>query len=1700
MFAADPRCFAVNTESSSSEKTWLQYPAWFNAIFLESAEASMSLTSAKRLPQPSNFTDGPSMHNYYTQFEKQSTTTVTFTTADASGVGLDDTLQDGSGYEHLTENSCTDRVHPLGPLHPRTFLLMWYRADTLGALGFHSPPDHWEELLDLLKVHKAASREKGASLPQYGLCITDSPHCGRAGDVLAAVAASVVQSRGTSQGYAFDLSVPPPAAEPLVNSIGWRYAADLTRKMLSYNAPDNDTMLLAEMLSPDCAKSLDCHALSPYFTGGSCMVTLEWDAALPHMAAAAPLQRPGVLGVAPLPGSRWIVPPQDIILKVCDRDTCRLSIDHEMLYSPYGMYSKGAALPDGPMKSNVDTELASLPTPLEEFVELESAAAAAAEGPVNKALEERRSLLVNRAPYSAFYGVQTRIQFAGMVVRGNVSNMPYAEGLNKLLEFRTLRQRITDAVRADLGVFTTKDSDAQNCTAYAGFGWWAALWRRTNQLAEVTNATGMSQPLPPAFNISKLEALGLDPYTARSYLRTLWTVLHHPNAAPDVQSPSLLNWYRWGLGWAALGLIPNTTSSALTTSDVDNTHGNGTESQSVPAATPANELLLEVFRRSIELTGSSAAREAYMASIAAADGVAKQSVRVPAAGNSPSRRGKSGLSHGALAGAIIGPQAVVLAVVAAVMALMWRRRSRARRHRDLLGRVRAPQVGPDTTLLITDVQNSTVLWEALPVTTMDCALRAHNACIRQTLAKYDGYESATEGDSFIVAFASPASATAFAVSCQLALLEADWPQELLQHPDGAMVLVEPRDPAITWGAAPPPLVPTPPLPGHAPRSGATTLAAGASAGTLQLPNAGVQALTIAGGSFPPQAPSMAVSSPHGWGVGGLLRWSAALTAHSRHCCSSSQIQLQPVCSPQSRRPSWNNVQHILTTAAFNYGGARVTTPGSAYGAAATGAATTTTTTTVATTTAATTAATTTAATATTAMAAATCSRFLDTSPQTAAPQSLALASPFSSPPPPMIMLLQQPPLITQSVSTRAVCAAAATTGAPPARVFTSCTSTGMATSETPPRLTFNELLPTGSPAAAILTARESANGGGGPGGSCISFRGGKVSAPPCLSEHQNFPIPPARDFPSQPPDGTAAAAAAVAAEFTTTTAGPALKVYNRLEALQHDSGDDLMASSGLVSLNNANSANLDSSTSDGGAWCTWQELLTATFPIVQAFAAAMSPGAMAATDGAMGTESSAAASVRLTRDRDQACVRLVDGRIVAFRGLRVRMGLHSGLDNPNHVFFNRVSSSYHYSGEFAEVTRLVSDSAPGGLVVMSGLAFGRLRHCVEQGGWGGCGGGGSGGLKAGGGRGSIAMKDIKVIYAGHHLLKAGGGGGIGHGIVSACGCRGAGVGTGAISTCGFGDGSSSMNDGLCAYACRASDRIPSYMSRPFTLSPLGRKVSGRTLSPGMSGMYDPPSNTALYGSCICGDSAAVAAGIHTQSVGIGRGGGGGGSVAAATSIAGPSTLLATHSLPIEADESQLVEPDDCPAASSYFNRQEVPITAPITTRLEAPAAVFPLAASTTSLVATSTTPHALALRQDTPMPRSPSGHVVRQETPTAQRSPLSRWLAPQPLQQLSPVTALLMAPGPPPQLQAHDAPIGARLTKDLRSSVWSRKLKRFFPGYSYMPTKPDGTWHGTPPTLPQPLYVAVPSGLLCRLALVPPLRSRWVSQLSSLDA
>ncbi len=58
-------------------------------------------------------------------------------------------------------------------------------------------PDSWEDLLQLLARHKNASAAgASAALPPYGLCVTNAATCGRLGDLLSAIAASVVQIGG----------------------------------------------------------------------------------------------------------------------------------------------------------------------------------------------------------------------------------------------------------------------------------------------------------------------------------------------------------------------------------------------------------------------------------------------------------------------------------------------------------------------------------------------------------------------------------------------------------------------------------------------------------------------------------------------------------------------------------------------------------------------------------------------------------------------------------------------------------------------------------------------------------------------------------------------------------------------------------------------------------------------------------------------------------------------------------------------------------------------------------------------------------------------------------------------------------------------------------------------------------------------------------------------------------------------------------------------------------------------------------------------------------------------------------------------------------------------------------------------------------------------------------------------------------------
>ncbi len=103
------------------------------------------------------------------------------------------------------------------------------------------------------------------------------------------------------------------------------------------------------------------------------------------------------------------------------------------------------------------------------------------------------------------------------------------------------------------------------------------------------------------------------------------------------------------------------------------------------------------------------------------------------------------------------------------------------------------------TILFTDVENSTALWEKFPKS-MTIALRLHNSLFRGCMEQHNvqftsfllckGYEVKTEGDAFMVAFSEGKDAVLFAISIQESLMDIDWPQDILDSPYAS----EERDP------------------------------------------------------------------------------------------------------------------------------------------------------------------------------------------------------------------------------------------------------------------------------------------------------------------------------------------------------------------------------------------------------------------------------------------------------------------------------------------------------------------------------------------------------------------------------------------------------------------------------------------------------------------------------------------------------------------------------------------------------------------------------------------------------------------------------------------------------------------------------------------------------------------------------------------
>ncbi len=82
------------------------------------------------------------------------------------------------------------------------------------------------------------------------------------------------------------------------------------------------------------------------------------------------------------------------------------------------------------------------------------------------------------------------------------------------------------------------------------------------------------------------------------------------------------------------------------------------------------------------------------------------------------------------------------------------------------------------TLVFTDIQGSTLMWERLG-NAFQAGLDVHDRAMREAIAANSGYEVKTEGDAFMIAFPTAGSAVRFCLDAQDRLHHAAWPDSVL---------------------------------------------------------------------------------------------------------------------------------------------------------------------------------------------------------------------------------------------------------------------------------------------------------------------------------------------------------------------------------------------------------------------------------------------------------------------------------------------------------------------------------------------------------------------------------------------------------------------------------------------------------------------------------------------------------------------------------------------------------------------------------------------------------------------------------------------------------------------------------------------------------------------------------------------------------
>jgi multiple sugar transport system substrate-binding protein len=135
------------------------------------------------------------------------------------------------------------------------FQMVYYRKDILDKAGLQ-PPKTWNEYLDIAsKIHNQDMNGDGT--PDYGSCIFKKRNA-QSYFAIQTVAASFVQTMGTSQGFHFDNAT----MKPIINNEAWKKAFELYKETGKFGPPEELNMDIG-----------DTRGL---FKAGRCGLIIEW--------------------------------------------------------------------------------------------------------------------------------------------------------------------------------------------------------------------------------------------------------------------------------------------------------------------------------------------------------------------------------------------------------------------------------------------------------------------------------------------------------------------------------------------------------------------------------------------------------------------------------------------------------------------------------------------------------------------------------------------------------------------------------------------------------------------------------------------------------------------------------------------------------------------------------------------------------------------------------------------------------------------------------------------------------------------------------------------------------------------------------------------------------------------------------------------------------------------------------------------------------------------------------------------------------------------------------------------------------------------------------------------------------------------------------------------------------------------------------